>query len=225
MFSEWIIDNASWIAASWQIDNNIWAIAWDKSTERVETGTFEWAPLNKIPRYLSKEQCFVKHNIHGEGFAMSVKEKGTNPILSVMFKNGLIDVSLESLTKQVPKYEVKKLDTSIKRIMLIKFKDDCRLLNFKENNKEYILEHDISADKTTVNELVKVSAIQDDMYQIIKSDAAWRNKTASEKQINALKFMYKNIDMARLTSGEASMLMEQKKWMNTIKNLTEKYLQ
>jgi hypothetical protein len=84
---------------------------------------------------------------------------------------------------------------------------------------------DIKGDQTTVDEVIRSFANEDDILQIVKKTAQWKSRPASVKQKGLIKSMVtwgkldSDLDVDSLTGGDASALMDQVDWKPIINNL------
>lgn len=211
----WPIDNVSWTAPSIKITKDSWLVNWSKTESRTQTDKFEFAQL-KYP-LKPKSPIVVKHASFGEGIAHS----SNNDSVIVDFKSGQKEVHWSALHKQEPVYEKTKLTTPIKRIILIHLSSKIgRLISADEQNGEFKIQADNKGDKTTLDELIKVLAIHDDMLPLLKTAAKWRQNQASEKQKALIKAKIPDYpDIDTLTSGDASSIIDQIFWRKTILNI------
>jgi len=224
----WVVDNDTWFAPSWMLSDNQWVTTWTKREERKETNQTEWVNLKRPPSsyHLSKNPMSIHHRFWGDGKAVSMFD---NHNVVVQFdKFGEKKILFSDLQKQDIKYEKIKLDKPIKRaifICMLPDKDFGRFISLQRQGRTYEIIDDIKGDKTTLNEMIKVAAEQDDMVQIVKSEAPWRKRPASDKQKAVLKRIIDekrigdDIDLDTITGGDASVIMEQVNWHEPINNL------
>jgi ATP-dependent helicase IRC3 len=222
------VDNDTWFAPAWLLSENQWVISWTKSEERIKVdGEFDYTPLSFMPNhfFLQKNMLQVKHRFFGTGLAT-----GSDSInmVTVNFDGlGIKQVPFSELMKQDQKYEKRKLDTPIRRVMYICLTNSAkgahgRLISLLQYKNTYKVVDDIKGDKSTIDEFVRASATQDDMLQIIRSDAKWRDRSISDKQKSLInKFIQTNkvkddVDINNMTAGDASNIIDQISWRPAI---------
>lgn len=227
----WQLDNINWMAPAWMLDTNQWVVTWSKRSERVKTGSVEWSPMKYTPKKtnLQSNPIEVRHKIHGEGLAHDINYGSENHYLTVDFgQNGTKNLTLSSLETKTETYENKPLDKPVKRAFYIISNDTktyCRIIALLKEGSDFSVQTDIKGDETTVNEVIRSLANEDDMVPIIKKDAAWRKRPASTKQKNLIQNMVtwgkigSDIDIESLSGGDASALMDQVDWKPIINNL------
>lgn len=224
----WLVDNEKWFAPSWVLAENQWVITWSKSEERVETDekeqvNFKYAPTS---RQLQASPISVKHRFWGEGVAYD----SVGLDVTVDFgKFGTKKIPFNELTKEEKKYNKRKLDKPIKRALFICMsynKNYGRFISLKKSGRNtYDIIEDIKGDATTIDEMIKVTAEQDDMVQIMRGDAKWRKSEISPKQKDIIKkyvdsgMIGDDIDLNSLTKGDASVIMDQVTWHQPINEL------
>lgn len=225
----WTLDNTTWFSPSWEIDSNQYVITWSKRTQRVKSNNIDWNPIRYIPKKIDllKGTYEVMHQQHGVGIAVDCVYTG-DVCLSVRFSDQVINVPISELKNKGYSYEIQKLDKPIRRAFYIITNDTksyCRLISLVQEGSEFRVESDLKGDMTTVNEVIRATASEDDVLQIVKSDAPWRKKPASDKQINLISNfiswgkLNSGIDLKTMTGGDASALMDQVDWKPIINSL------
>jgi len=234
----WTIDDESWFAPAWQIAQNQWVIVWTKRSELVETGEQEYLPFKKEPtsKSLQDNPIIVKHDKFGEGVAFDLAKDSNNKVITFGKPLVMVDFGKKFGTKPIPTWELKKkeakvekrnLSNPVKRLcyLMHDMQGEYRVISLKGDKGEFVVTEDITGDKTTVEEIVKMAVTSDDMMQIMNKNARWRTKPASHKQKGLLqKFVRQNkieddIDLDSLTMGEASALMDQVNWHGVIQRI------
>lgn len=221
----WTVDNETWFAPSWVLAENHWAIAWAKRDTRKETDEIELVPFTFRPsaKILRQNPIEVFSAEHGNGLMFDFSAQ--TEIAEVLCGNEKFSIPLYKLQKRTKKFIKVKLDKPIIRIFYVcqtQDKKKCRLISLLQDGKDFRLVDDQITDATTANELIKVTASEDDMEALVKADAKWRNRPASVKQIELIKkyMMWgradQSLDLAGLTGGDASAIMDQVNHANTI---------
>jgi len=222
------IDNETWFTPSWIVGENQWVISWTKSEERILIEKeYELKPLLYVPNEwnLRKNHMQVHHRFFGAGEAYDIH----GAFMKINFEDGIGIKSIDftEISKREPKYEKKKLDKPIKRVFYICIKKNGgRLISMlQENKNDYKIIEDIRGDKTTINEFISATATDDDMMQIVKTEAKWREKPASAKQREYVgrliqqKKTTDDIDLNNFSAGDASVVIDQAMWHGAINNL------
>jgi hypothetical protein len=222
----WLVDNETWFAPAFKLDENQWAIVWSKSQDRVKIGE-GWAPLNFVPKKNMIKNVLVKHIEFGEGLVTDVIYGVTNHYLSVNFDGQIRNINLSECLIKQDMFERKNI-TPIQRAFYIVTNDDmskCRLIGLKKEDSYFSVEMDSVADKETIEEMMRSVAIDDDVLQIIRTDAKWRSRFASDKQKSYIQSqinrgaLESDLDIKALTGGEASSIMDQIIWKNVLNKL------
>lgn len=236
--ARWAVDDQTWFASAWVLADNQWVINWSKRDERVNTGSYEMVPFRFPPsnKALARNPITVFHDQYGEGLAHAfalTKEQFidiTNPSLIVDFeKFGSKTLPLSELKKREPKFERKKLDKPIQRAFYICMKRDHtygRMISLEQKSRGlYNVVDDVRGDLTTLNEMVKVAAEQDDMLTIVRKDAKWKQRPMSDKQRKVIENFIAwgkindDLDLDSMTGGDASAVMDQVQWHDAINKL------
>jgi len=227
----WQIDNSTWFAPSWILDTNQWVVTWSKRTERKKIEGFKWSPMKYTPKktVLQSKPIEVRHPKYGEGIAHDINYGTDDHYLVVdLGINGTKNLAMSALETKEDQYEVINIDNPIKRAFYIVTNDSrsyCRVIAMIKEDDVFSIETDIKGDETTVNEVIRSFASNDNMTPIVKKDATWRKRAASDKQKNLIKNMVtwgkldSGIDITTLSGGDASNLMDQVDWKPTINKL------
>lgn len=223
------IDNETWFAPAWILAENQWVISWTKSEERIIIeNEYELSILKYPPNMwnLRKNHMQVHHRLFGAGVAFDIDTFGK---MMINFEDGIGLKSIEfgEISKREIKYEKKKLDKPIRRVFFICMKNNGgRLISLLQQDKNsYKVVEDIRGDKTTIDEFMIATANDDDMIQIVKVDAKWREKQASDKQKDWVKKLIvqkktaDDIDFSSFSAGDASSIIDQVSWHGAINNL------
>ncbi len=227
----WQIDNATWFAPSWMLDTNQWVVTWSKRSERKKSTGHHWEKMKYIPKktVIQKNPMPVRHPKYGEGTAKDINY-GTDEhyIVVDLGVQGVKNLSMSTLETKVEKFDTVNLDKPVKRAFYIVTNDSrsyCRVIAMVKEGERFAIETDIKGDETTVNEVLRSFANNDDMTPIVKKDAVWRKRIASDKQKSLIKNMITwgkiggNVDIDTLSGGDASNLMDQVDWKPTINKL------
>jgi superfamily II DNA or RNA helicase len=233
----WTVDEDTWFAPAWILAENQWVITWTKRDERVDTGTYDYVPFKFPPsnKVLARYPISVYHDKYGEGLAHAFELSNNqfidiaNPVLVVDFNGVSKSVPLSDLRKREPRFERKKLEKPIQRAFYICMrpdKDYGRVICIEQEKPGvYTVVDDVKGDSTTLNEMVKVAAEQDDMSAIVRKDAKWRERLITDKQKKALQNYISwgkikdDIDLDSMTGGDASAIMDQINWHEPINRL------
>lgn len=101
-------------------------------------------------------------------------------------------------------------------------KDEGRVLGFERYGGELRLQIDRIDSKKECERIVLEQVKNDQIYQLVKSGAAWKENSASDRQKDFVESMVRSgkigfdIDTKDLTKGEASAIIEQAKWQEII---------
>jgi hypothetical protein len=227
----WIIDNTSWFAPAWSVGENMWVITWSKNAEMIKTGDMEWAPITRTPhqRSLHKAPKVVRHAKFGEGVAHDVMFGMAEAMLVVEFdQHGKKNIPVSMLEQQQTKVEKKRLSSPIRRaffICLTPSHKGGRLIVLTEEGREYTVNGDIRGDKNTIEESIRAVAVEDDMLNIVKTNAHWRSRPATKKQVEMIEGamnwgkLREDIELEGLTGGDASSLIDQIMWKDRVNQL------
>ncbi len=227
----WTVDNTTWYSPAWAIDENQWVITWSKTQDVKKTDDFEFVPFKSPPSKASLQSKPVQvfHHDYGEGIAHDLVYATMNNLLVVDFGQEVTrNIPQNQLMKREPKYIKVNLPYPIRRVFYIISNDEkskCRFISLLQNGKQFDVINDMKCDVETANEMVKSMAEADEISQIVRANAKWRERPASDKQKDVVATMMKSgklnadIDMATLTGGDASTVMDQVKWKNVISNL------
>lgn len=231
----WTIDDEMWLAPAWLLDDgHQWVITWGKSSVREEVpNDFSWSEMKFLPKKTDIEKgVFVKHNEFGEGVvADATYAKEGYHLIGVKFGDKVERVRISDVRVKTKKYEFKKLDEPVKRAVYIVGNYDCsvfRVISLIKDNSApstFNVLSDIKCDKNTADEMIRVFASEDDMLNIVRKDAPWRARGASDKQKSMIKNyilwrkLDSDIDIDSLTGGDASSLMDQVTWKPIINSL------
>lgn len=227
----WTVDNESWVIPSWILAPNHWVITWTKRENREETGEYEYTQFQYTPsKYsLEKNPIQVGHSTLGDGLMISISDDVIFPKAIVIFNDKKEEVPFCELTKKTKAFERKKLDKPIKRAFYICLDSDNnkgRLISLtQENDDSFKVVGDFVGDKTTLNEMVKVAAEQDEMLALLRSTAKWRSKEISLKQKELIKKYMSwgkiadDLDLDTMTGGDASAILDQINWGDIIVKL------
>lgn len=220
----WTYDDSTWYAPSWVLDTNQWVITWSKTSERKPTGDYNWENLKFVPKKYQLKNMNVLHDIHGEGSVIDAIY-GQVTYLVVDFNGDIKNVPYYELKIKQEKFESTKLKTPIKRAFYIisnDMKTKCRVLVLLKNKDSFTVQSDVVGDGATINEVIKSVANEDDIVQIVRADAKWRERDASDKQKKFIKNLMTwgkvsdNIDISSLTGGEAAAILDQVDWVPII---------
>lgn len=220
----WTYDDSTWYAPSWVLDTNQWVITWSKTSERKSTGNYSWENLKFAPKKYQLKNMNVLHDIHGEGNVIDAIY-GQVTYLVVDFNGDIKNVPYYELKTKQEKFESTKLKTPIKRAFYIisnDMKTKCRVLVLLKNKDSFTVQSDVVGDGGTINEVIKSVANEDDIVQIVRADAKWRERDASDKQKKFIKNLMTwgkvsdNIDISSLTGGEAAAILDQVDWVPII---------
>lgn len=226
----WTVDNESWIVPSWILAPNHWVITWTKRESREESGEYEYIPFKFAPSKYSieKNPIQVGHHTLGDGLMISIDDNVIFPKATVIFSDKKEEVPFCELTKKTKSFERKKLDKPIRRafyVCLDSDKNKGRLISLiQENEKDdtFTIVGDFVGDKTTLNEMIKVAAEQDEMLSLLRADAKWRLKEISIKQKELIKKYISwgkisdDLDLNTMTGGDASAILDQINWGDLI---------
>ncbi len=233
----WTVDEDTWFAPAWVLADNQWVITWTKRDERVNTGTYEFVPFKFPPsnKALARNPITVYHEKYGEGIAHAFELSENkfidiaNPTLIVDFSGTTRHIPLAELRKREAHYERKKLDKPIQRAFYICMhpeKNYGRIISLEQEKAAvYKVVDDIKGDSTTLNEMIRVAAEQDDMLAIVRKDAKWRQRPITDKQRKALQSYINwgkvkdDLDLNTMTGGDASAVMDQVNWHEPINRL------
>jgi len=228
---KWQLDNASWFASAWLLDTNQWVVTWSKRSTRKKVEGHSWGPIKYTPKktMIQNKPMEVRHPKHGEGIAHDITYGNENHYLSVDFgADGTKNLPMNELEQKYDKYEHKNLDQVIRRAFYIVTNDSksyCRIIGLLQEGKAFDVQTDIKGDQTTVDEVIRSFANEDDMLQIVKKTAQWKSRPASAKQKGLIKNVVtwgkleSDLDVESLTGGDASALMDQVDWKPIINNL------
>lgn len=229
---KWQLDNHTWFSSAFVLDTNQWVSTWSKRTERVQIPGYSWEPIKYTPKktFIQNKPMEVKHPDYGEGIAHDITYGNESHYLSVDFgqEAGTKNIPMKELMAKYEKFEHKKLDNPIKRALYIITNDSktyCRVISLLKTGKEFEVQSDIKGDKTTVDEVLRSFASEDNMTNIVKGTAQWKKKPASAKQKQLIKNFItwgkldNDIDFDTLTGGDASAIMDQIDWKPIINSL------
>lgn len=226
----WTVDNESWSIPSWILAPNHWVITWTKRETREETNSYEYISFNHTPsKYsLEKNPIQIGHSTLGDGLMISINDDLVFPKATVIFGDKKIDIPFCELTKKSKSFERKKLDNPIKRAFYICIDSENnkgRLISLTQENERsdlFKIDGDFVGDKTTLDEMIKVAAEQDDMFALLRSSAKWRSKEISLKQKELIKKYISwgkiadDLDLNTMTGGDASAILDQINWGDLI---------
>lgn len=227
----WTLDNDTWFAPSWILDTNQWVITWTKNSERTPTQQTDLVTIDYTPRQneLKSNPMPVVHDKFGDGYALTIVYGTSTNYLTVDFgRNGIRNVPITMLKKKMFKFINKKLDRPIRRAFYIIMNDDktCgRMLSLIQEKNSFKIESDIKGDITTIDECIKAVAREDDMFQIVRTNAKWRERPASENQKKLLRDavlwgkLDEDLDFNSMSMGEMSVIIDQLVWRDTINKL------
>lgn len=225
----WTVDDTTWFAPAWQLADNQWAIIWNKTTDLIESKTeYNYVPFKYSPSNaeIKNNNIYVKHPEFGDGKLLEISEEvSLQKDVTVQFDNETKTVPLYLVLKREPLLEKVKLDVPVRRLIYLCTSlngKNGRVVGMKYKNYEFSVTHDFKGDMTTLDEIVKTIAKEDEVTNLVRCSAKWRKKIASEKQAKFVHSLIKqgkledDIDLNNLTSGEASVLIDQCHWHGII---------
>lgn len=228
---QWVVDEDTWFAPSWQLEDNQWVLCWTKTSETIDTGITEWAPMTRCPRkdVIKQNPMVVRHESYGEGIAHDLEFTSVEPFLVVDFdKYGTKNILYSQLQRETIKFDKKRLTNPVKRAFYICLNDEGtkgRVIGVQQEGREFIVNDDIIGDKTTISEMVRAAASKDDMLSVLKTNSKWRSRPATDKQKEYIQRSISwgkistDIDISTLTGGDASSLIDQMNWKDIINRI------
>lgn len=208
--------NKNWTIPCWEIEDNLFVIYWCKTSEREKsTAKFIKAKHNEL--YFGN---YVKHKEYGIGKIISriYKVNEEDYSFTIQTEESKYDVLLKDVEKQVDSFEYVKVPP-VERLFIIK-QSGYKLDSYHYRNYKFI-NHSVG-DLNTIQEIVSLIAKEDSYLHLVESDAKWRAKPASDKQIEFLRKKYEEQydpsyprydysieDLKKLSMGDVSILLDQ----------------
>lgn len=224
----WVVDDKRWFSPAWMLAANQWVITWSKEYEAEPSSEKDWVPFQKMPSQpqVRNHPIVVRHQKFGEGVAHDVAYGLAESFLIVNFEqHGDKQIPVSMLEKQKVRFDKKKLDTPIQRAFYICMKADGtggRVISLKLVGRQFHVVGEAIGDQTTINEVIRAAAAEDDMENVVKTNAKWRNRSATKSQIGLIKNamdwgkLSSDVDLKTLSSGDASTLIDQIKWKDRL---------
>lgn len=224
----WVVDNKRWFAPAWMIADNQWVLTWSKTHEAEPSSEKDWVPIEKMPSQpaVRNRPMVVRHQKFGEGVAHDVAYGLAESFLIVNFEqHGDKHVPISVLEQQKIKFDKKKLAQPIQRAFYICMSADGtggRVISLKLVGRQFHVVGEARGDQTTINEMIRASAAEDDMENVVKASAKWRNRSATKGQLGIIKSamdwgkLPPDIDLKTLSSGDASTLIDQINWKDRL---------
>jgi hypothetical protein len=173
--------NKNWTIPCWEVKNNLFVIYWNKTSERKKDSVkFIEAKHNEL--FFGN---YIKHKEYGIGKIVSrvYKVDAENYSFTIQTETSKHDVLLKDVEKQVDSFEYVKIPPT-ERLFIIK-QSGYKLDSYHYRNFKFI-NHSVG-DLNTIQEIVSLIAKEDSYLHLVESDAKWRARPASDKQIELLK--------------------------------------